>query len=98
MDVTEMAVRNDTERSKIKRKTATGIKSLAGMPYFSMRRIRDFASSIRGLRVYSRKAPMGLGSTDTCKDVVLPDELEVFTVKLEALSRVLAKAHFLSHG
>jgi len=98
MEVTEMAVRKDIERSNIKRKTATGIKSLAGIPSFSMRRIRDLASSMRGLRVYSRKAPMGLGSTDTCKDVVLPDELEVFTVKFEALSRVLAKANFLPHG
>ena len=84
-------------RSKVNKKIATGIKSLAGIPYFSRSSITERASSKTGFKVYSMKAPRGLGSTDTCKDVVLPNELEVFTVKFEALSRVLAKADFLSY-
>ena len=76
------------------KKMATGISSLAGIPCFSMSKRREEAWSRMGLRVYSKKAPRGLGSTDTCKDVVLPNELEVFTVKFEALSRVLAKPNF----
>ena len=95
--VTVIAIRKVMMRSRVNKKIATGIKSLAGIPYFSMSSMTVRSSSKIGLTVYSRKAPRGLGSTDTCKDVVLPNELEVFTIKLEALSRVLSKADFLSY-
>lgn len=94
MPVTTIAVRNVIKRSKIKRNIARGIRSLAGIPYFSRSSMTERASSKTGFKVYSMKAPRGLGSTDTCKDVVLSDQLEVFVIKLEALSRVLAKPNF----